>query len=57
MLENPQEPELNGMPNNCDYTPITHRRRVATTVFGENRHHGSDTASSFSPTRHTRLPQ
>ena len=28
--------------------PPSHRRRGATTVFGENRHHRSDTASSFS---------
>ena len=28
--------------------PPSHRRRGATTVFGQNRHHRSDTASSFS---------
>ena len=28
--------------------PPLHRRRGATTVFGENRHHRSDTASNFS---------
>ena len=28
--------------------PPSHQRRGATTVFGENRHHRSDTASSFS---------
>ena len=28
--------------------PPSHRRRGATTVFGKNRHHRSDTASSFS---------
>ena len=43
------------------FIPPSHRRRGATTVFGENRHHRSDTAStffySFSPTRHTCLPQ
>ena len=27
--------------------PSSHRRRGATTVFGQNRHHRSDTASSF----------
>ena len=29
--------------------PPSHRRRGATTVIGENRHHRNDTASSFSP--------
>ena len=36
--------------------PPSHRRRGATTVFGLNRHHHSDTASSFSwfsTTRHS----
>ena len=36
--------------------PPSHRRRGATTVFGINRHHRSDTASSFSwfsTTRHS----
>ena len=28
--------------------PPSHRRRGATTFFGQNRHHRSDTASSFS---------
>ena len=28
--------------------PPSHRRRGATTVYGQNRHHRSDTASSFS---------
>ena len=28
--------------------PSSHRKRGATTVFGQNRHHRSDTASSFS---------
>ena len=29
------------------HIPPSHRRRGATTVFGQNRHHRSDTASSF----------
>ena len=36
--------------------PPSHRKRGATTVFGQNRHHRSDTASSyslFSTTRHS----
>ena len=36
------------MRSNYCFIPPSHRRRGATMVFGENRHHRSDTASSFS---------
>ena len=47
VLERVEHAKMVGVTILNNLIPPSHRRRGATTVFGQNRHHRSDAASSF----------